>query len=231
MNVRRWLKGFRYAYEGIRYALGTQRNMKFHFFVSFAVLLLALLLHLPRTDILFLLLAVTLVVVAELVNTAIEKAVDLAMPKQHPTAKIAKDVAAAAVLTTAVFAAVVGMIVFYEPIDRLFRRLGDATQPVSAGVIWVLLALVVLTVIVVETRFSDRGRLVRPSLFAAIAFAVSTLITLLTRDTLVFLLSFSLAFLVMLVLYDKKHRALPPLVLGAAIGVAITTVAYYLANL
>lgn len=227
MNVKKWLDGFRYAYDGIKYALGSQRNMKFHFFISFLVLLLALALHLPRTDIMFILLAITLVVVAELVNTAIEKAVDLAMPELHPVAKIAKDVSAAAVLVTAVFAAVVGMIVFYDPIDRLFRRIDEAEGYLS-GSIWVLLALVIFTVVIVETRFSDRGRMTRPSLLSAIAYSVSTLITITVWNTLVFLLSFSLAFLVMLVLYDKKNRKFSSLILGAVIGVFITVAAYYI---
>jgi undecaprenol kinase/diacylglycerol kinase (ATP) len=231
IDVRKWLRSFRYAYDGIKYALDTQQNMKFHFFVSFAVLLLALLLHLPYTDVLLLLLSITLVVVAELINTAIEQAVDLAMPERHPGAKIAKDVAAAAVLVTAVFAVVVGMTVFYRPIDEWFRYMHGQKTPMSAGVIGVLLAIVVFSVIVIETRFSDRGKLTRPSLFAAIAFAVSTLIMLLSWNTLIFLLSFSLSFLVILVMYDKKGRTLPSLLLGALIGVTITVVSFYLANL
>jgi len=230
MDVRNWLRGFRYAYEGLRYALGTQRNMKFHFFLSFLVLMSAIVLQLPRTDILFLLLAITLVVVAELINTAIEKAVDLAMPDRHPVAKIAKDVSAAAVLVSAVFAVAVGMTVFYDPLDRLFHHLVRDERPISAGIVLVLLALVILSVVVIETRFSDRGRLTRPSLFAAVAFAVATTIVLIARDTLVFLLSFGLSSLVLIVLYDKKHRALASLVLGALIGVTVTCAAYYFAG-
>jgi diacylglycerol kinase len=229
IDVRKALRSFRYAYEGLRYALRTQQNMKFHFFVSFAVLLLALWLHLPRTDIMLLLLAVTLVVVTELINTAVEKAVDLAMPTTHPLAKIAKDAAAAAVLVTAIFAAIIGMIVFYPPIDAWFHFMAGERGGLSASVIWVLLGLVALTVVAIETRFSDQGQLVRPSLFAAFAFAVATLITFMVRDTLVFLLVFTLAFLVILVMYDKKGRTLPSLAVGSLIGVAITAVAYYLA--
>lgn len=227
MNIKKWLEGFRYAYDGLKYALSSQRNMKFHFFISFLVLLLALVLHLPRTDIMFILLAITLVVVAELVNTAIEKAVDLAMPDLHPVAKIAKDVSAAAVLVTAVFAAVVGMIVFYDPINLLFQRI-DAGETYIPGAISILLALVILTVIVVETRFSDRGGLPRPSLLAAIAFALATWMTVTVWHTLVFLLSYSMAALVLLVLIDKKNRPIASLLLGALIGVFITMTAYYI---
>lgn len=227
MNVKKWLDGFRYAYDGLKYALSSQRNMKFHFFISFLVLLLALILGLSRIDIMFILLAITLVVLAELFNTAIEKAIDLAMPDIHPLAKIAKDVSAGAVLVSAMFAVVVGMMVFYEPLDRLFRHIDDVEGYIS-GSIWVLLALVIFSVIVIETRFSDRGQLTRPSLLSAVAFSLSTLITVSVWNTLVFMLSYCLAFLIMLVLYDKTNRKMSSLILGAMIGTFITLIAYYI---
>ncbi|UJF35082.1 diacylglycerol kinase [Paenibacillus hexagrammi] len=225
-GFRNWRRSFRYAYEGIKYALDTQRNMKFHFCVAFLVLLAALLCRLPKTDILFILLAVTLMIVTELINTAIEKTVDLAMPDRHPLAKIAKDVAAASVLVSAGFAVIVGMVVFYEPLDLLFRRSKLQDTPVTAGTIWVLIALVVLTVIVIETRFSDKGKLVRPSLLSAIAFAVSTVIAIFTGITIAALLAYLLAFMISMILYDKKTRPFAPLFMGAVIGAAVVILAF-----
>ncbi|WP_248926653.1 diacylglycerol kinase [Paenibacillus hamazuiensis] len=225
-HPEKWRRSFRYAYEGIKYALSTQRNLKFHFFAAFVVLLSALYFRLSKVEVLFILLAVTMMIVTELINTAIEKAVDLAMPDRHPLAKIAKDVAAASVLVSAVFAAVAGMIVFYEPIDGLFRQAKQLQhQPVTAGTIWVLLSLVALTVIVIETRFSDKGRLVQPSLLTAVAFAVSTVIGFMSTIAYVVLLAYSLSFLVMLILYDKKSRSFPSLLLGAVIGSGISLLA------
>jgi undecaprenol kinase/diacylglycerol kinase (ATP) len=206
--------------------------MQFHFFAAFVVLLVALVLGLPKLEILFILLAVTLMIVTELINTAVEKAVDLAMPDLHPLAKIAKDVAAASVLVSAAFAAIVGMIVFYEPIENLFRNV-KATEghAFSAGMVWILLSLVILTVIVIETRFSTKGYRTRPSLLAAVAFAISTFITCCVTSALIALLAYFLAFLVMLVLYDKRSRSMPSLLTGAVIGCFIAVLAYYLMNL
>lgn len=230
-GFRKWRRSFRYAYEGIKYALDTQRNMKFHFCVAFLVLLAALFLHLPKTDILFILLAVTLMIVTELINTAVEKAVDLAMPERHPLAKIAKDVAAASVLVSACFAVIVGMIVFYEPIDHLLSNSSMQDTPVSAGTIWILIALVVLTVIVIETRFSDKGKLVRPSLLTAVAFAIATVITVFVSQTIAALLAYTLAALILIMLYDKKTRSFPALILGAIIGIAVTILAFSCLNM
>ncbi|OCT17146.1 diacylglycerol kinase [Paenibacillus pectinilyticus] len=230
-GFRKWRRSFRYAYEGIKYALDTQRNMKFHFCVAFLVLLAALFIHLSKSDILFILLAVTLMIVTELINTAVEKTVDLAMPDRHPLAKIAKDVAAASVLVSAVFAVVVGMVVFYEPIDQLLRHKRLQDTPMSAGTIWILIALVILTVIVIETRFSDKGKLVRPSLLTAVAFAISTVILEFTTQTIVVLLAYTLAILILIVLYDKKTRPFPALFLGALIGIVVTLLAFSCLNM
>ncbi len=228
----KWHRSFRFAYEGVKYALSTQRNMKFHFFAAFVVLLMALFFHLHKLEVLFILLAVTLMIVTELINTAVEKTVDLAMPDRHPLAKIAKDVAAASVLVSAAFAAIVGMVVFYEPIDRLFRE-AKSTQgyTLTAGSIWILLCLVMLTVIVVETRFSRKGSRVQPSLLSAVAFAISTFITCYATVTFIALLAYLLAFVVMMVLYDKRSRGFASLLLGALIGGFVSVLAYYLMNI
>lgn len=223
----RWLKSMRYAYEGIQYALSTQPNMKFHFFASFAVLVSALFFRLPRTDILLLLLAITLVIVTELINTGIEKTVDLAMPNRHPLAKIAKDTAAAAVLVTAVFAAAVGVVVFYGPVERWIRHKEHPEVPLSIGSVWLYIVLVLLAVIVAETRFRDDSRL-RPSLWMAVASSVSTLITLKSDDTLVGLLAFGMSGMFLLMLFEKQSRSLAGLVLGGILGVALTVLAFFL---
>lgn len=230
MNSKvKWRRSFRYAYEGVKYALSTQRNMKFHFFAAFIVLLLALYLRLPKLEILFILMAVTLMIVTELINTAIEKAVDLAMPDRHPLAKIAKDVAAASVLVSAVFAAIVGMVVFYEPIDHVFRSARQAEgHSFSAAMVWILLSLVILTIIVLETRFSTKGSRFRLSLLAALAFAIATFIASYVSITFVALLAYLLAILVMLVLYDKRSRSFPSLILGGLVGCFVAACVYYL---
>ncbi|WP_438446232.1 diacylglycerol kinase family protein [Gorillibacterium sp. sgz5001074] len=223
----RWLKSMRYAYEGLQYALTTQPNMKFHFFASFAVLVSALFFRLPRTDILLLLLAITLVIVTELINTGIEKTVDLAMPERHPLAKIAKDTAAAAVLVTAVFAVAVGIAVFYGPVERWIRHREHPEVPLSIGSVWLYLTLVVLAVIVAETRFRNSDRL-RPSLWMAVSVSVSMLITLKSGDTLVGLLAFGMSGMFLVMLYEKQSRSLPGLVFGGLIGAALTVLSYYL---
>lgn len=112
---RPWSDTFRVAFAGIAYAIRTQRNMRVHAAMSVLALLLGSVLQISTSDWLWLGLAITIVISAELMNTAVESVVDLVMPKPHPLAKVAKDTAAGAVLVTAVFAVIVGVAIFFEP--------------------------------------------------------------------------------------------------------------------
>ena len=90
--------------------------MRLHTVTAAAVFIAAALFGLSPVRWLLLSLAVTLVISAELINTAVEAAVDLVSPGVHPLAQVAKDAAAGAVLVTAVFSVIIGVYVFYEPV-------------------------------------------------------------------------------------------------------------------
>jgi len=114
-------KSFQYAYEGWRYVLKTQHNAWIHTVVSLLVFGLAYWLKLPARDWAVLILTIVVVWIAEFMNTAIEAVVDLSQGEFHPIAKIAKDVAAAAVLLGAVGAFIVGLLIMGPPLwNRLF---------------------------------------------------------------------------------------------------------------
>ena len=112
---------FRYAFAGWWFVLKTQHNAWIHALVSTAVLLLGLWLHLTRQEWAILILTMMAVWMAEFMNTALEAVVDMTMPDLHPLAKVAKDVAAAAVLVGAIGAVVIGLLILGPPLwARLF---------------------------------------------------------------------------------------------------------------
>jgi diacylglycerol kinase (ATP) len=112
MKPSRWLESFNCAIEGVLWTARTQKHMRWHFLSAAAVLFAALFFKVPAVDFLLLTLAITLVLFAEIINTAVEVVVDLVSPDYHPLAKQAKDVAAGAVLLAVCGAAVVGYVVF-----------------------------------------------------------------------------------------------------------------------
>ncbi|MFC4808236.1 diacylglycerol kinase family protein [Paenibacillus sp. GCM10023250] len=110
--MRRFLRSVAYAWAGVRAAVRTEANMRLHLAAVALVNAAGWLAGLSRPEWLAIVIAQGAVLAAELLNTAVERVVDLVSPDPHPLAKAAKDAAAGAVLVTAVMALIVGLIVF-----------------------------------------------------------------------------------------------------------------------
>jgi diacylglycerol kinase (ATP) len=121
-EVKNRLLSFRYAFSGWWYVLRTQRNAWIHAVVTVIIVALAFWLRLPRWDWAVLILTFMAVWMAEFMNTALEAVVDMAMPDIHPLAKVAKDVAAAAVLVGAIGAVVIGLLILGPPLWAVVRE-------------------------------------------------------------------------------------------------------------
>ncbi len=114
--VKKRLASFRYAFAGWGYVLRTQRNAWIHALISIAVFGVGVWVELDRRDWAIILLTIATVWAAEFINTAIEAVIDLVSPQRHPLAKVGKDVAAAAVLITALAAAMIGLLILGPPL-------------------------------------------------------------------------------------------------------------------
>lgn len=113
---RMW-RAFSFALSGMRKALASERHLRFHFFAFFFVLLLGYIFRITAVEWAILFLVCGSVIGFELMNTAIERAVDLAGKNPHPLAAQAKDIAASAVLFSSLIALIVGLIIF---VPRIF---------------------------------------------------------------------------------------------------------------
>jgi len=112
------LTSFRHAFSGVWYVLRTQRNARIHLTVALVVIALGLWLGLSYAEWAIIVLTIGMVLAAESFNTVAEAVVDLATAERHPLAKIAKDVAAGAVLLMAITAVVVGLLILGPPLWR-----------------------------------------------------------------------------------------------------------------
>lgn len=115
---RNFLDSFKDAMAGIFHCLMNERNMRTHFVAGILVYAAAIYFKLPGVEVAVICLTVGLVITAELMNTAIENTVDLVTEELKPLAKIAKDVAAGAVLLSAFTAVLVGMALFLPKLLR-----------------------------------------------------------------------------------------------------------------
>ncbi len=112
---------FLYAAKGLGYAFSTQRNFRIHVCFAFCAFVLGFLLGLNKSDLAIMALTATSVLVVELLNTAIESVVDLAIGKRfHPLAQIAKDCSAGAVLVASISSVLIAVLLLFPPLFKKF---------------------------------------------------------------------------------------------------------------
>lgn len=109
---RRFIQSMRYAGQGIKHAFWTQRNIRIHVTIAAIVMTVGIYLELSFYELVAIVLAISFVLMAEMVNTSIEEVVNLVSPKRKKGATIAKDVAAGAVLFSSICAIIVGCLIF-----------------------------------------------------------------------------------------------------------------------
>ncbi|MFZ5946044.1 MAG: diacylglycerol kinase family protein [Bacillota bacterium] len=109
-------RNIKYAYAGIKYCILNEPHMRIHLLASLLSILLGYILEISLIEWILILLAICLVLVLEIVNTAVESIVDMYTKEFHPLAKTAKDLAAGAVLTAALCALIVGAVIFLPKI-------------------------------------------------------------------------------------------------------------------
>ncbi len=228
MKVKKLLDSFNYAIEGIIYAVRTQRNMRIHMIAALVVLAACFFYDLSKMEILAITITVTMVIMAELLNTAIEFAVDATTNYYHPLAKLAKNVAAGGVLITAINAIVVGYVIFWDKLKYINFILIRKVKGSSPYIIFIILAIVCITTIVVKAIFGEGTPLKggMPSGHSAIAFSIATTIALTTGQLSVLILSYLLAFIVAQSRVDSEVHSIIEVIAGGIFGTLITVLLF-----
>jgi diacylglycerol kinase (ATP) len=220
----RYIDSVNCAIEGIFYAARNQRHMRNHFLAAFAVLMAVLLLRVSTLEFTLLAISVFFVLFAELFNTAIEICVDLISPDYHPLAKAAKDVAAGAVLTAAIGAAVMGYLILARYIFPLYKEM-LAVIGTPAEMATLVAILGVMIVVVILKAWGGKGTPLEGgavSGHAAVAFSIATLVSFSTGDPISSILTLVLAFMVSGSRIALRLHAFREVVAGALVGVTFT---------
>ncbi len=121
MKDKKLINSFKYAFTGIFSALKTERNLKIHISIATLVIIFGIILKISKIEWLICLICIMTVISSELINTAIETTVDIAMPNKNELAKRAKDIGAASVIVLATISAIIGLIIFVPKIIILFK--------------------------------------------------------------------------------------------------------------
>ncbi|MFT8313375.1 MAG: diacylglycerol kinase [Clostridium sp.] len=230
MKVKKVVDSFNYAIDGILYAVRTQRNMRIEMIGALLVLTACFFTALSRVELLIVTITITMVISAEMINTAVECTVDMSANYYHPLAKIAKNVAAGAVLVTAVNAVIVGYIIFGDKLRPVSFALIAKIKNSNPYMIFVILVIVSITTLIIKAVFGEgtplRGGM--PSGHSAIAFAVATTITLIAQEPTVIILSYFLAFLVAQSRVDSEVHSILEVLVGGVFGTLLTILLFRL---
>lgn len=219
------IKSFIYALEGLKYTIVTQRNMRIHYLVALGVLLLALYLPMSKLEVLILFVTIVLVLFAEVINTAIEAIVDLITDDYHPLAKVAKDVAAGAVLLTAGLAIIVGISVFYPYIQGLITGWFDQRNgyPANIGLAVILGIDFFLTLFIKGWIQRLAIRIWEPSMIISLSCCVATLMIIILSHLFMALLILILLLLLVgtRIRYSSNRRSI---LSGAILGTLVAVI-------
>lgn len=227
--LRNPLNGFRYAMEGVVHVLRTQRHMRFHFLTLVLVLVVSLVFQLSREEVLILLFTITLVLMAEMFNTAIEAVVDLVTQTYHPLAKFAKDIAAGAVLITVINALAVGFLLFFggNRLKAISREIGLHTPDVTT--VMVLGFFLLVTMVTMWKVAGGKGKLWKGGIVSghsAVGFFLATTIMFMSKTIAVGIMAFLLAVLIAQSRVEGGIHTLGEVVVGALLATGIACAVY-----
>lgn len=121
INLKLLLKSFTYAFEGVIHALKSDQNLRIHFVIAAIVIGVSLYFRVTPFEMGILGVMILLVIITEMINTAIEKMVDLITKEHHAEAKIAKDVSSGMVFVAAFGSVIIGLLIFLPYVLRMFR--------------------------------------------------------------------------------------------------------------
>ena len=224
MKPTRFIDSVNCAIEGIIHAARTGKHMRRHFLAALVVLLAAIFVGVSPLEFTLLTVSVCFVLFAELINTSLEAIVDLVSPEFHPLAKVAKDVAAGAVLIAAVGATVMGYLILSHYIFPRYKEvLGVMGTPSDMATVVSLLAVVI--VVVMLKALSGTGTPLEgglPSGHAAVGFAIATIVTVKTQDPVTSILVIALAVMVSHSRLLLHHHTPREVFLGAVTGTGVT---------
>ena len=224
MKLKKVLDSFNNAINGIIDTVRTERNMKIHLIASLGVLIACFCFDITKYEFLILAVTITMVILAELVNTSIEASIDMTTNYYHPLAKVAKNAAAGAVLITAINALVVGYVIFGDKLAHLSYTLVGKVKNSEPYTILIVLVIVCIATIIAKAIFGEGTPLKggMPSGHSAIAFSIATAISLITEEPICIMLSFLMAFITAQSRVDSEVHSILEVIVGAAFGILLT---------
>jgi len=227
------LGSFKYAIDGILDVFRTQKHMRFHFVTMVLVLLVALMFELSKRDILILMFVISMVLMAEMFNTAIEAVVDMVMQSYHPLAKFAKDAAAGAVLIATATAVLVGFMLAIG--DTSLGRFSEMRPEEPGSLLKVVLTGIILLVAVTIVKvLGSRGKLLKGGIVSghtAAGFFLAATILFVSKNGIAAILGIIMALLIAQSRVEARIHSIQEVITGALLAMLLSAVVYWFPGL
>ncbi|MBI4654763.1 MAG: diacylglycerol kinase [Nitrospirae bacterium] len=224
MPLRKLIESANHAVSGIIHTAKTQKHMRYHLYAALLIIILSLVFGVGLFEFMVIVILVSIVLSAEMFNTAIEAVIDVLFKEYDSKAKAIKDIAAGAVFITAIGAAIVGYMILLSPFRSGFYEGLTIAKHSGEGIAFTSL-VIVLILVVITKAFFGRGTPLRggvPSGHAAIAFSIWTTVTLLSGS---FILSFLVLIMAILIAQSRVSIGVHnpwEVILGALFGSVVT---------
>lgn len=229
MKTQKIIDSFNAAIEGFLYVIKTQRNMRIHFLLALLVLLSGIYLNFTRAELMILCMAVALVLITEMINTAIEMVLNKVAGSYTQWVKTVKDISAGAVLVSAINAVIVAYFLFFnnfvfQELKRGMDKMSQSNWHISFFILIVLLGIVIAGKTIFQKGRPLRGGM--PSGHSAVAFSVWTLVALISQSPLLVFAVLLLALMIAQSRIGRHYHTFWEVFVGSAIGVVVTVMIY-----
>lgn len=228
--LSRWFESANSATQGILHAARTQAHIKFHLIVSFLVLFICFMIGVNKFEFIMIALITMLVIVAEMFNSALETIVDLKSPEASENARIAKDIAAGAVLICAVGAFIIGYLILWPYFIRILYE-GFWIAKHTPENIAVLAVIIIMLMVIMFKAYLGKGHPLKggfPSGHAAIVFSIWISITYMSSHRILIFSTLLIAIAISLTRLQHKIHTLLDVLSGIAFGSGITLLLFWI---
>ncbi len=224
MPLRKWIESSNHAIEGILHAAKTQRHIRYHFYAAIIMLMLGFSLGIDWSEFVILITLSVIVLSVEMLNSAVESITDVLFKDYNEQAKWIKDMAAGAVLITAMGAALIGYVILVEPVKKFFHSGLTIAKHAQSDIAVISLIMVLILVVLTKSLFHN-GRPLRggmPSGHAAVAFSMWIAVTFISESCMVALIGLVMAVLIAQSRVSRGVHKPLEVIAGALLGIAVT---------
>jgi diacylglycerol kinase (ATP) len=227
--LKKWTDALNFAIEGVLHAARTERHVRFHLSFAGILLLFCFFLGIKKTEFILLAILATIVIVAEIFNSAIEATVDLLSPYKQETARIAKDVSAGAVLIAAWVSVILGYFILAPYIADIMTK-GITIAKHSGSDITIGALIIILIIVIIVKAYLGKGHPLRggmPSGHTALAFSIWVSLSMTYENYLVVsLVSFVAALTLAISRVYRKIHTPTEIIIGALLGSMVTYILF-----